>query len=57
MELVFLSYTDEIFLETPLSTGFWLESVYFDKIFFEWSHEIIDIFSDEYLQDKIASFL
>lgn len=54
--LVLLSHTDKIFLKTPLSTRFWLESVHFNKMIFEWSHEIINIFPDEYLEDEITSF-
>lgn len=53
--LVLLAHTDEIFLETPFSARLWLESVYFDKMLLEGSHEIIHVFTDEYLEYEIAS--
>jgi hypothetical protein len=53
--LIFLPYAYEIFFKTPFSTCLWLESVYFDKVFLEWSHEIIDILTYEYLEDKVTS--
>lgn len=46
---LFFSDTDEILFETPVSTCLWFESANFVKIFFEWKHEIIYIFSYKYL--------
>ena len=55
--LLSLFYTDKIFFETPISTGFWLESTHFLEVGLEWEHEIIHIFSDEYFEYEIPSLL
>ena len=54
---LFFSYTDEVFFEATISTCLGLESAYLLEVFLEWEHEIIDIFSDEYLEYQIASLL
>lgn len=48
--------SDKILFETPISAGFWLESIYFLKVLFEGEHEIIHIFSDEDFEYQVSSF-
>ncbi len=55
--LLSFPYTDKIFFETPISTGFWLESAYFFEVRFEWEHEVIHVFTDEHFENKITSLL
>ena len=54
--LILPPQTNKILFKASVTTGLWLEPTYFLEIFFEWSHEIIDIFTDEYLEYEITSF-
>jgi hypothetical protein len=52
---LYFPYTDKILLKTPISTGFWLESADLLEVGLEWEHEVIHVFTDEYLQYQITS--
>ena len=55
--LISFSYTNKIFLKTPISAGLWLESADFLEVGLEWEHEVVHVFTDEYLEHEIASLL
>ena len=55
-DLILFPKPDKVFFKTSLTTRFWLKPTHFCKIFFEWCHEIMDIFSYKYLQYEISSF-
>jgi homoserine trans-succinylase len=53
--LLSFPYTDKILFETPISTGLRFESTDFFEVGLEWEHEVVHIFTDEYLEYEITS--